>query len=250
MTAQPGESPDDDDRGDAPDAVEPDEEERADLPAADEAPARPTHGGTTHERRFEIIATVLLAVAALSTAWSGYQASLWDGIQSSDYSQASALRVESTRRFTEANQYRLADLSLFENYVDARLTGETEVATFYRQRFRDEFVPAVEAWEATDQTDPDAPSGPFEMEEYHLAVEDEAKDLEARAHATFEDGEAANDYSDTYVATTLFFASALFFAAISERFSIVPARVALLTMSALGLVTGIAVAATQPLTSG
>jgi hypothetical protein len=204
----------------------------------------------TRERRFEILATVLLGLAALATAWSGYQASLWDGIQSSDYSQASALRVEANRSFTEANQLRLADLTLFENYIDATLTGEPQVAEFYRSRFRDEFEPAFEAWQASDQTALDAPTGPFAMDEYQLAAEQEGNELEDRAHAMFEDGEAANDYSDTYVATTLFFASALFFAAISERFSVLPARVALLIMSGVGLVVGLGITVTQPVTSG
>ena len=202
------------------------------------------------EGRFELVATVLLAVAALATAWSGYQASLWDGIQSSDYSQASALRVEANRRFTEANQFRLADLSLFENYVDATLSGETEIADFYRARFRDEFIPAFEAWEATDPSDPVAPDSPFAMDEYVLSAEVEGRDLEDQAHAMFEHGEEANSDSDTYVLTTLFFASALFFAAISERFSVTYLRTTLLVISALGLVVGLAITVTMPITGG
>ena len=202
------------------------------------------------ERRFEVVATVLLAVSALATAWSGYQASLWDGIQSSDYSQASALRVESGQKLTEANQLRIADLTVFENYIDASLTGEPEVADFYRSRFRDEFVPAFEAWQATDQADPDAPPSPFATDEYALAPEQEGRDLEAQAHATFEAGEDANRHSDRYVLTTLFFASALFFAAISERFSVVQLRAALLGIAALGLVAGLVITVTLPVTGG
>jgi type VI protein secretion system component VasF len=59
--------------------------EMSDRPegAPDQAPAAVSHS----EKRFEILATVMLAVAALATAWSGYQASLWDGIQSSNYTQ-------------------------------------------------------------------------------------------------------------------------------------------------------------------
>jgi hypothetical protein len=204
----------------------------------------------TRERRFEVVATVLLAVSALATAWSGYQASLWDGIQSSDYSQASALRVESNQKLSEANQFRLADLTLFENYIDATLTGDPAVADFYRSRFRDEFIPAFEAWQAADQSDPDAPSSPFETDEYTLASGEEGKDLEAQAHATFENGEEANHHSDRYVLTTLFFASALFFSAISERFSVVQLRAVLLGIAALGLVAGLVITVTLPVTGG
>ena len=154
------------------------------------------------------------------------------------------------QKLTEANQLRIADLTLFENYIDASLTGEPEVADFYRSRFRDEFVPAFEAWQATDQADPDAPASPFATDEYALAPEQEGRDLEAQAHATFEAGEDANRHSDRYVLTTLFFASALFFAAISERFSVVQLRAALLGIAALGLVAGLVITVTLPVTGG
>ena len=211
-----------------------------------------TGGGVgRHERHVEVLATLLLALAALATAWSSYQASLWDGIQSSDYTQASALRTRAAQQRTEANQLRLADLGVFENYIDAAIDGDTELADFYRARFRDEFEPAFEAWSALDPlTDPDAPATPFAMPEYRLADDRAAEDLEARADARFRAGEDANGHSDTYTATTLFFAASLFFAAVSERFSYQRARAALLGLSGVGLVVGAILVVTQPVTSG
>ena len=50
--------------------------------------------------------------------------------------------------------------------------------------------------------------------------------------------------------TTLFFASALFFSAISERFEYRRARIALLAFACAGLIAGVAVALTQPITTG
>jgi hypothetical protein len=223
-----------------PENAEPDEPE-------DSEPGGPSR----HERRFEIVATILLALTALATAWSGYQASLWDGIQSSNYTQASAARTEASQNHTEANQFRLADLSVFENYIDATLDGDTDLADFYRQRFRDEFEPAFAAWIALDPfTNRDAPPSPLAMPEYRLADDEEAKDLNARAEAKFKEGEDANNFSDTYTAATLFFAAALFFAAISERFSYVRARATLLGMAVVGLIGGTALMLTQPVTSG
>jgi hypothetical protein len=208
-------------------------------------------GPSPRERRFEIVATVLLALTALATAWSGYQASLWDGIQSSNYTQASAARTEASQNHTEANQFRLGDLSVFENYIDATIDGDTQLADFYRQRFRDEFEPAFEAWNALDPlSNPDAPPSPLAMPEYELADDQEATDLINRAEAKFNDGEDANSISDTYTATTLFFAAALFFAAISERFSYVPARTTLLGLAAVGLIVGAGLMLTQPVTAG
>ena len=204
-----------------------------------------------HERRVEVLATLLLALAALATAWSSYQASLWDGIQSSDYSQASALRTRAAQQRTEANQLRLADLSVFENWIDAAIDGDTELADFYRARFRDELEPAFEAWNALDPlTNPDAPATPLAMPEYQLADDRAAEELDARADARFQAGEDANSHSDAYTATTLFFAASLFFAAVSERFSYQRARAALLGLSGLGLVVGAVLVITQPVTAG
>jgi hypothetical protein len=222
--------------------------------AAEEAD-EPTGGenGTVSpaERRFEIVATVLLALAALATAWSGYQAALWDGIQSSDYTQASGLRTRAAQQHTEANQYRLADLSVFENFIDADVSGDTELADFYRDRFRDPLGPAYEAWIALDpRNNPDAPASPLGMDEYRLPQDAEAERLTEQADATFESGQEANATSDAYTATTLFFAAALFFAAISERFEYRRARTSLLVLGCVGLVAGLVFLIGEPITTG
>ena len=203
------------------------------------------------ERRMEIITVAILAVAALATAWSGYQASLWDGIQSSFYTQASSARTNSAQQRTAANQFRLADLSLFEAYISATLEGSQDVAEFYSQRFRDEFRVAFDAWMALDpMSNPDAPSSPLGMPEYQLASEAEADRLQARADELFAAGEDANTISDVYTFTTLLFAAVLFFAAMAERFEYFRAQVVLLVLAAIGLVIGIVVAFGQPITSG
>ena len=204
-----------------------------------------------NEKIMEIITVSILAMAALSTAWSGYQASLWDGIQSSYYTQASGSRTNAAQQRTEANQFRLADLSVFENYIDARLEENEAVSDFYFQRFRDEFRVAYDAWIALDPfNDPDAPPSPFAMPDYQLSQDAEAERLEARADELFNAGEDANTISDIYTLTTLLFAAALFFAAMAERFEYYRAQIALLVFAGIGLVIGLVIAFGQPITSG
>jgi hypothetical protein len=59
---------------------------------------------------------------------------------------------------------------VFENYIDALIDGDEELAEFYRTRFRDEFEPAFDAWIALDPLEnPDAPPSPLGMPEYQLA---------------------------------------------------------------------------------
>jgi hypothetical protein len=208
-------------------------------------------GTSSREKRLEIFAVVLLAMTALVTAWSGFQASLWDGIQSSNYTQASGARTNAAQARTEANQFRIADLTVFENYIDALLDGDQQLAEFYRQRFGPEFSVAYEAWQALDPlNNEDAPASPLTMPEYQLAPDQHARELEARADTLFEEGEDANNHSDVYTLTTLLFAVVFFFAAISERFQYPPARLGLLTLGGIGLIAGLAIAVGQPVTSG
>ncbi len=55
------------------------------------------HKGSAHSLGHEILEiaeAMLLAVVAITTAWSGYQSALWAGHQSELYGQASKLRVQ------------------------------------------------------------------------------------------------------------------------------------------------------------
>jgi len=59
----------------------------------------------------EIAEALVLAVVAIATAWSGYQAGLWTGHQSELYGVASKLRVQAQGTETTGNQERLYNAS-------------------------------------------------------------------------------------------------------------------------------------------
>src|SRR5688572_32234707 len=114
------------------------------------------------DRRFEFAATVLLAIAAVATAWAAYQSARWHGEQAKAQSASIAARVESTRASGDANREAQIDVALFTEWVDAYASEETELAAFYRRRFRPEFRPAFEAWIATrPRMNRSAPLSPF-----------------------------------------------------------------------------------------
>ena len=108
------------------------------------------------EQAIEIIITAILALATIATAWSGYQAARWGGLQSTLYSEAGALRTESAR--ASANYQRLAqiDLIVYTNWAQAFATGNQDLADFYEQRFRPKFKSVFDAWMASDPMDPSA----------------------------------------------------------------------------------------------
>ena len=55
------------------------------------------------DARLELLATMLLALATVATAWSGYQASRWNGEQAKAVSRANAMRIESAKAAGLAN---------------------------------------------------------------------------------------------------------------------------------------------------
>src|SRR5688572_20339709 len=66
--------------------------------------------------RDETLAAILLGVAALATAWSSYQASVWGGIQAAHYNVSSGLRTRAARAADDAARHRLLDLFLFTKW--------------------------------------------------------------------------------------------------------------------------------------
>jgi hypothetical protein len=97
----------------------------------------------------EVVAAVLLALAAVATAWSGYQASRWNGEAAIASGHTRKAQIGATRAQGLAEAEEGADLATFTQWVDAYLLDRPEVRNFYFRRFRKEFKPAVVAWIAT-----------------------------------------------------------------------------------------------------
>jgi hypothetical protein len=173
---------------------------------------------TRFDRHFELVATVLLAVAAVATAWASYQSARWHGEQARAQSASVAARVESTRAANVANRQGEIDVALFTQWVDAYARNETELAAFYDKRFRPEFKPAFDAWVATrPRKNPSAPLSPFAMPQYKLAANATADRLEVKAAASSQRAGGFIQRADDYSLAVVLFASALFFAGISTR---------------------------------
>jgi hypothetical protein len=179
----------------------------------------------------ELFSTILLAVAALGTAWSTYQSTRWRGEQAVSTSKATAARIESSEAATRAGQLTQIDIATFVQWTDAHLTRDADLAEFYRRRFRPEFAPAFDAWLATEPfTNPDAPLTPFAMPEYRVSESARSSELNAQAGGHSDDAESANERADNYVLAVVMLASALFFAGISTKLRDERQREALLVL--------------------
>jgi hypothetical protein len=177
----------------------------------------------------EVVATVLLALAAVATAWSGYQASRWNGEAAKASGHANKLRIEAARAQGLAEAQEGADLATFTQWVDAYLLHRPEVANFYFKRFRTEFKPAVVAWIATRPLkNPNAPPSPFAMPEYQLAAANEAKGLDAEADVSSATKDRNIQRATDYVLGVVLFSVALFFAGMSVKLPLRRLRIVLL----------------------
>lgn len=200
-------------------------------------------------RHAELLATILLAVAAVATAWSSYQSARWSGVQAIDFSVANASRVESTRASTEAGQLTQVDVLTFTQWVNAYAEGDDRLAGFYFERFRPEFRPAVRAWIATRPLRaPGAPPTPFAMPQYRVAQAAEAERLVRRAERATADARESNQRSDNYVLAVVLFAASLFFAGISTKLAAPKQRVAILALGYVFFTGTVAWVATFPVT--
>ncbi len=195
----------------------------------------------------ELGAMVLLAVAAVATAWSSYQSNRWNGEQVKASARTNAIRIEAARSADLANAQTEVDVATFMQWVDAHARDETELTDFYVKRFRKEFKPAFDAWLATDPLEnAGAPLTPFAMPEYRLAATQEAERLDAEAEESAATVRRNIQRSSNYVLCVVLFAVALFFAGVSTKLGSPGARKAMLALGWIVFVGTVAWIATFP----
>ena len=125
--------------------------------------------------------------------------------------------------------------------------ADPALADLYERRFRPEFLPAFQAWLAQDPlNNPAATPSPLLQPEYHVADLEKSDRLERQGSQHFENGKNATERTDSYVLSTVFFASVLFFAGISMRFVWRKMRITVLVLATLTLAYGVVQIATLP----
>jgi hypothetical protein len=201
------------------------------------------------QRRVELFATMLLAVAAVATAWGTYQSSRWRGEQAADSTKATAAHIESSQASTRAGQLTQVDIATFTQWIDADVAGNSKLAQFYRRRFRKEFRPAFAAWIATSpRTNPTAPLSPFAMRQYNVAEAVRAERLNTAAGVQTDAAGEANQRSGDYVLSVVLFAVALFFAGMATKLGSLGKREVLLVLGWVVFLATAAWVATFPVT--
>jgi hypothetical protein len=184
------------------------------------------------EEVIEILEVVILALAAIATAWSGYQAAKGDGHQSVLYSNASVDRLAASTAAALGNQRLAADAAMFNAWLQARSANDRQLQAMLVRRFSPEYRTAFVAWLGTQPfTNPDAPPGPGYMPEYHNPQAEQAEELNEKAAAAEEAGTEARHTAEKYVRATVLLALVLFMVALGQRFRIQGVRVATIVIA-------------------
>jgi hypothetical protein len=192
-------------------------------------------------RAIEVLTVVLLGIATVASAWCAYQSSRWNGTETDEARATTEARVEQARLFATGTQIGSYDSNVLLAYAEAQAADQAALAEFIRTTLmRPEFAPVLETWEDEVASD-DAQLSPIPANEAYTdalfagaeAAEQEAIDAAANAAA-------AGSNADAYLMTTLFMASALFFAGVVSSFESRGPKLALLTMSMVMLAVGAA----------
>jgi len=176
----------------------------------------------------EVVEVLVLALVAVATAWSGYQASKWEGRQTEFYGLANAQRFQANAASTFGSQELGANSGIFTAWLQAHAENNLQLQSQYAARFTADYRSAFDAWLATDPfTNPHAPAGPANMPQYHNSYLAQADRLNTEASKMFDQGTAARDTSDSYVRYTVLLASVLFLVALAQRLTVRSARIGL-----------------------
>ncbi|HEX3457233.1 MAG TPA: hypothetical protein VHR97_04700 [Candidatus Baltobacteraceae bacterium] len=198
------------------------------------------HGGAHGRRRDALLGmaeAIVLAIVAVATAWSGYQASRWEGISTKHYALYERYTVLAQEKSTLAGQDRLYDIVTFNGWTAAKMAGHEQLAAFYERRFRPEYDVAFKAWWRLDPLhDKTAPPGPIFMPQYKNANDLAVERYENVAADYFKKGVETRDTGDDYVRVTVFLATVLFLTALSQRFGYTGPRAIIVSIATLLLV--------------
>lgn len=186
-------------------------------------------------RPIEILTVVLLALATVGSAWSAFQVSRWNGVETDEARRSASLRIDASREYALVTQTVAYDAAAVSQYAQAVSSENTNLQRFIRETIvRPGFLPILDSWEEQIAAD-ELPTNLLQNQEYLDGLLAPSRDLDARALAATEQSEASGDTADDYIRLTLFFASALFFAGITASFSTRAPKIALLVAAGVTL---------------
>lgn len=204
--------------------------------------------------RLELAATLILSIATLGSAFSGWRSSVWSDVQAFELARAGELQAESIQLATRAALQTDVDIGMFLAWLESSVERDRRLAGFLAEHFRPEFRSAFDAWMRRPAVDlgPEAPKlpadTPFALPDYRLATTAEADALREQAALAVRRAAYASDVATKFVLTAVLYASVLFLAGVSIKVRSAQSQAALVVTAGALLAAAVIYMALVPTT--
>lgn len=197
---------------------------------------------------------VVMAGAAVLTAWATFQGGQWDGDAAAERSQSAILRSDAGRAAADAVTQSVVDASVWLEWEKAVTLNRDELAGFLRDRFSPALDAAQDAWFGRALLDDDGnpidgrlPQGtPLALDAYVPPAQLRADELAGRAEESLARADYDSDISGRYVMQAVLLAMVLFFGSAATKFVDVRVQAAMAGLAVLMLVVSAARLAALP----
>ncbi len=193
--------------------------------ADDLGPTEPEDPWERRQRILDSWTAIILAIAAVATAWASFQASQWSGVQSDAQSASAIARADAGRSATEATAATIIDSQMWLEWINAVDGGQKARASFLDNRFSPALKVAHEDWLSGVKLDANGvpvvvPDGtPLTLDSYVVQARVDSDASMSRAESLLSDADRASSNSTRFVLLAVLLALVLFFASIAMKFS-------------------------------
>lgn len=178
-------------------------------------------------RYLDVFIAIMMAGAAVLTAWATYEGSQWDSIAADDRSRSAIMRSDAGRSAAEAVTQSSVDASVWIEWQKAINLGRDDLAVFLRGRFSEALDYAQDDWlsrEVLDESgapiDGVLPKGtPLSLDSYNPPAQIQAGLFAQQAEDKLASADRASDLSGNYVMQAVLLAMVLFFGSAAAKFS-------------------------------
>ena len=192
----------------------------------------PRAGSTWFAKHIEIIVVTLLGLVSVATAYTSFQASLYDSQMVGAYAVGNNLKTEAESMYLESNQQyvqdaqtllRLDELNVEVQSGDAATAAlaQAKVGSIFTSSVSETFAAAIAAADEANAASPDTYTSAQDDETYLAELFDPYQEKAAAADEKIAAGERYNGLSDQLTLYTVLMALSLFLlgvAAVLKKF--------------------------------
>ena len=187
--------------------------------------------------RIEVYNTILLAIATMAVAWSSYQGSLWNGIQTFRLAESNKYGRLAQQKLIQSEQNKAMEEAVIIEFFNAAFDKNERKIKYILRGLRPEMANVLSNWMQSHPFENDtAPSHPMIMPEYEALMKnriDESEKMNAKGAEMYQQAQKANIRADRYSFLTVLFSSVMFLGAITTKLVRPKPRFVLSVLSAL-----------------